>query len=60
MTGQTQWVTDEECEEIEMVSEVNKTTEREEEEETFVDENSGKRYFVDRVTGQTHWVTDEE
>ena len=38
-----------------MSSEVNKTTE-EKEEETFVDENSGKRYFVDRVTGQTQWL----
>ena len=59
--------------EIEMTSAVNKTTEeeeeeqeeeeeeqQEEEEETFVDENSGKRYFVDRVTGQTQWVKDKE
>jgi len=50
--------------EIEMTSAVSKTTETEEEEkqeeETFVDKNSGKRYFVDRVTGQTQWVKDKE
>jgi len=62
VTGQTEWLKDEECEEIEMVSEVNKTTEEEEEEEeeTFVDANSGKRYSFNGVTGQTQWVTDEE
>ena len=48
-----------------MSSEVNKTTEEEvhvEEKEiqTFVDENTGEKYFINPATGQTQWVTDDE
>ena len=57
MTGQTQWVKDKEYKNIELSSEVNKTTEEEEEEgmEVLTDEATGNKYFINPVTGKSEW-----
>ena len=47
-------------EEVEVEVEEDVEEEVEEEEiQTFVDENTGEKYFINPATGQSQWVTDE-